>query len=308
MPRRIAPLNALRAFEAAARHLSFTKAAAELHVTPAAISHQIKGLEESCGVRLFQRMTRSILLTDAAQQVLPLLREGFDLLADASERLTMPRLDNLLTVSAAPSIAARWLIARLERFRIAEPDIDVRLDASDRLADFTRDGVDLAIRYGGGRYPGLHVERLFATTVVPVCSPALAAGTPPLRVPADLAGHALIHFEWDRQDFTWPTWKMWLLAAGVGNVDPARGPRFNDAGLALQTAIDGHGIALMTDVLAVDDIAAGRLVRPFELTLSTNFGYFVVCPKERAELPKIRAFRAWLKAQAAATESSAISP
>lgn len=308
MSRRIAPLNALRAFEAAARHLSFSKAAEELHVTPAAISHQIKALEEFCGVRLFQRMTRSILLTDDGQQVLPLLREGFDLLADASERLAMPRLDNMLTVSAAPSIAARWLIARLERFRATEPDFDVRLDASDRLADFTRDGVDLAIRYGGGRYPGLHVERLFATTVVPVCSPDLAAGPPPLRVPADLAGRTLIHFEWDRQDFTWPTWKMWLLAAGVDTVDPARGPRFNDAGLALQMAIDGHGIALMTDVLATDDIAAGRLIRPFELTLSTNFGYYVVCPAERAEFPKIRAFRAWLRTQAEATERAAVIP
>ncbi|UCH73730.1 MAG: transcriptional regulator GcvA [Rhodospirillales bacterium] len=307
MSRRIAPLNALRAFEAAGRHLSFSKAAEELHVTPAAISHQIKGLEEFCGVRLFQRMTRSILMTDDAQQVLPLLREGFDLLADASERLAVPRLDNLLTVSAAPSIAARWLIGRLERFRAAEPEIDVRLDASDRLTDFTRDGVDLAIRYGGGRYPGLHVDRLFETTVVPVCSPTLAAGSPPLRVPADLARHTLIHFEWDRQDFTWPTWKMWLLAAGVDNVDPSRGPRFNDAGLALQMAIDGHGIALMTDVLATDDIAAGRLVRPFDLTLSTNFGYFVVCPTGRVEIPKIKAFRAWLRRQAEATERGAVS-
>lgn len=308
MPRRIAPLNALRAFEAAARHLSFTKAAAELHVTPAAISHQIKSLESFCGVPLFQRMTRSIVLTDTGQQVLPLLREGFDLLADASQQLATPRRDNMLTVSAAPSIAARWLIARLERFRAAEPDIDVRLDASDRLADFTRDGVDLAIRYGGGRYPGLHVERLFATTVVPVCSPTLAAGPPPLRAPADLARHTLIHFEWDRQDFTWPSWKMWLLAAGVDTVDPARGPRFNDAGLALQMALDGHGVALMTDVLTTDDIAAGRLVRPFELTLSTNFGYFVVCPRDRVEAPKIRAFRAWLRTQAAATDGSAVSP
>jgi len=306
--RRTAPLNALRAFEAAARNLSFSKAAAELHVTPAAISHQIKALEEFCGVRLFQRMTRSILLTDAGQQVLPLLRQGFDLLADATQQLAMPRLDNLLTVSAAPSLAARWLIARLERFRTAEPDIDVRLDASDRLADFGRDRVDLALRYGGGRYPGLHVERLFATTVVPVCSPALAAGPPPLRAPADLARQTLIHFEWDSRDFAWPSWKMWLLAAGVDNVDPARGPRFNDAGLALQMALDGHGVALMTDILTADDIAAGRLVRPFELTLSSNFGYFVVCPKERAEIPKIRAFRTWLQAQAAATERGAISP
>jgi LysR family glycine cleavage system transcriptional activator len=307
MPRRIAPLNALRAFEAAARHLSFTRAAAELHVTPAAISHQVKALEDHFGVPLFRRMTRSILLTDAGQQVLPLLREGFDLLADASQQLAAPKRDNMLTVSAAPSIAARWLVARLEQFRAAEPDIDVRLDASERLVDFSRDGVDLAIRYGNGDYPGLHVERLFSTTVIPVCSPALAAGPRPLRSPADLAGLTLLHFEWDTQDFTWPSWKMWLLAAGAEDVEPDRGPRFNDAGLALQMAVDGHGVALMTDVLAADDIAAGRLVRPFEVTMPMNFGYFVVCPKDRADESKITAFRAWLQAQAAATERGTVS-
>ncbi|MDH3230891.1 MAG: transcriptional regulator GcvA [Alphaproteobacteria bacterium] len=308
MPRRIAPLNALRAFEAAARHLSFTKAAEELHVTPAAISHQIKGLEDHFGVTLFRRMTRSILLTDAGQRVLPLLREGFDLLAEASQRLAAPQRDNMLTVSAAPSIAARWLVARLERFRSAEPDIDVRLDASDRLADFARDGVDLAIRFGAGDYPGLHVERLFATTVIPVCSPSLAAGPRPLRSPADLSGHTLLHFEWDTLDYTYPSWKMWLLAAGVKDVDYERGPRFNDAGLVLQMAVDGHGVALMTDVLTADDIAAGRLVRPFAVTVPMNFGYFVVCPNDRVEAPKIKAFRAWMQAQAAATERAAVSP
>lgn len=308
MSRRIAPLNALRAFEAAARHLSFTKAAGELHVTPAAISHQIKGLEDLFGVPLFRRMTRSILLTDIGQRVLPLLREGFDLLADASQRLATPQRDNMLTVSAAPSIAARWLVTRLERFRAAEPDIDVRLDASDSLADFTRDGVDVAIRYGAGDYPGLHVELLFATTVIPVCSPALAAGPRPLRSPADLSGHTLLHFEWDTLDYTYPSWKMWLLAAGVEGVDSDRGPRFNDAGLALQMALDGHGVALMTDVLTADDIAAGRLVRPFEVTVPMNFGYFVVCPTDRAEAPKIKAFRAWLQDQAAATDRGAVSP
>jgi LysR family glycine cleavage system transcriptional activator len=308
MSRRIAPLNALRAFEAAARHLSFTKAAEELHVTPAAISHQIKGLEDHFGMPLFRRMTRSILLTDAGQRVLPLLREGFELLADASQQLAAPPSDNILTVSAAPSIAARWLVTRLEQFRAAEPDIDVRLDASDRLADFNRDGVDLGIRYGAGGWPGLHVERLFATTVIPVCSPALTRGPRPLRSPADLARHTLLHFDWDIHDYTYPSWKMWLLAAGAENVDSDRGPRFNDAGLALQMALDGHGVALMTDVLTADDIAAGRLVRPFEVTVPMNFGYFVVCPKDRAEAPKIKAFRAWLQTRAAATEGGAVSP
>ncbi len=299
MSRRIAPLNALRAFEAAARHLSFTRAAEELHVTPAAISHQIKGLEEYFGAPLFRRLTRALLLTDDGQRVLPLLRDGFDLLAEASARLAAPADDNLLTVSAAPSIAAKWLVTRLERFRTAQPEIDVRLDASDRLVDFARDGVDASIRYGAGNYPGLHVERLFGTTVFPVCSPSLAAGPPPLRSPRDLAGHTLLHVDWASQDETWPNWKMWLLAAGVTGIDATRGPRFNDVAMSTLTAADGNGIALASDILVVDDLAAGRLVRPFELSVAMDFSYFFVCPKENAAKHKVAAFRAWLLSEAA---------
>jgi LysR family glycine cleavage system transcriptional activator len=303
MARRIAPLNALRAFEAAARHLSFTRAAEELHVTPAAISHQIKGLEDYFGAPLFRRLTRALLLTDEGQRALPLLRDGFDRLAEASARLSAPADDTLLTVSAAPSIAAKWLVTRLERFRIAHPDIDVRLDTTDRLTDFTRDAVDLAIRYGSGRYPDLHVEPLFGTTVFPVCSPALAAGPPPLQSPEDLARHTLLHVDWAAQDETWPNWKMWLLAAGATDIDATRGPRFNDVAMSTQTAVDGHGIALTSDILAADDLAAGKLVRPFELSVSMDFGYFIVCPKENAGNRKVAAFRAWLLSEAAAMQA-----
>lgn len=303
MTRRIAPLNALRAFEAAARHLSFTRAAEELHVTPAAISHQIKGLEEYIGAPLFRRLTRALLLTDEGQRALPLLRDAFDLLAEASARLSAPADDSILTVSAAPSIAAKWLVTRLERFRISHPDIDVRLDASDRLVDFTRDGVDAAIRYGAGSYPGLHVERLFGTTVFPVCSPALAAGPPPLRSPRDLAGHTLLHVDWTEQDETWPNWKMWLLAAGVTGIDATRGPRFNDVAMSTLTAVEGNGISLASDILASDDLAAGRLVRPFEFSVAMDFSYFFVCPKENTGKHKVAAFRDWLLSEAAAMES-----
>ena len=299
MPRRIAPLNALRAFEAAARHLSFTKAAEELHVTPAAISHQIKSLEDYCGAPLFRRLTRSLLLTDQGQAALPVLREGFDMLAAASQQMARTLDDHVLTVSAAPSIAAKWLVTRLEGFRRKQPDIDVRLDTTDRLTDFDRDGVDMVIRYGGGNYPGLHVERLFQTTVFPVCSPELLNGPRPLNKPDDLAGHTLLHVDWSSQDVTWPVWRMWLLAAGVDGVDADRGPRFNDAGLILQTAIAGQGVALAADVLAADDLAAGRLVRPFELSVPVDFGYHIVFPREKAEIPKIKAFAAWLHEEAA---------
>lgn len=308
MARRIAPLNALRAFEAAARHLSFTKAAEELHVTPAAISHQIKALEEYCGAPLFRRMTRALLLTDRGQAVLPAMREGFDMLAAASHQMAQPWDDRVLTVSAAPSIAAKWLVTRLERFRIKEPEIDVRLDTTDRLTDFGRDGVDLVIRYGGGNYPGLHVETLFPTAVFPVCSPDLLKGPRPLKEPNDLANHTLLHVDWSSQHVTWPVWRMWLLAAGAEGVDSERGPRFNDAGLILQTAIAGQGVALAADVLVADDLAAGRLVRPFELSVPVDFGYHIVCPKEKAKDRKVAAFAAWLHEEAALMAGDPISP
>jgi len=301
MSRRIAPLNALRAFEAAARHLSFTKAAEELHVTPAAISHQIKALEEYCGAPLFRRMTRALLLTDQGQAALPILREGFDRLATASQQMARLQDDHILTVSAAPSIAAKWLVTRLEGFRQKQPDIDVRLDTTDRLTDFDRDGVDLVIRYGGGDYPGLHAEPLFPTAVFPVCSPELLEGPRPLKEPNDLAGHTLLHVDWSSQSVTWPVWRMWLLAAGAEGVDPERGPRFNDAGLILQTAIAGQGVALAADVLAADDLAAGRLVRPFKLSVPVDFGYHIVFPEENVDVAKVAVFAAWLHEEAART-------
>ena len=308
MSRRIAPLNALRAFEAAARHLSFTRAAAELNVTPAAISHQIKALEEYFGVPLFRRLTRALQLTDEGQAALPRLRDGFDLLADACTILEADRDSGLLTVSAAPSIAAKWLVTRLDRFRALEPDIDIRLDATDRLADFARDGVDIAIRYGGGNYPELSVRQLFATRVHPVCSPGFLKQCPTLRSPQGLAGRTLLHIDWTTQDETWPSWKMWLLAAGVSGVDPARGPRFSDVAMAIQAAAEGHGIALVSDVLAADDLAAGRLVRPFDLSVYVDFAYYVVCPPEKSDVPKVGLFCDWLCAEADATERAALNP
>lgn len=308
MSRRIAPLNALRAFEAAARHLSFTKAAAELNVTPAAISHQIKSLEEYCGVPLFRRLTRALLLTDAGQAALPRLRDGFDMLADACAMLRTDAESGLLTVSAAPSIAAKWLVTRLDRFRDLEPDIDIRLDATDRLSDFAQDGVDVAIRYGGGNYPGLSVRQLFATRVHPVCSPRFLEKCSVLRTPHDLAGRTLLHIDWTTQEDTWPSWKMWLLAAGISGVEQARGPRFSDVAMAIQAAVEGHGIALVSDVLAADDLTAGRLVRPFELSVSVDFGYYVVCPPEKAEIPKVRLFCDWLCEEAETTERAALNP
>jgi LysR family glycine cleavage system transcriptional activator len=227
MARNLPPLNSLRAFEAAARHLSFTKAAEELHVTPAAISHQIKALEEQLGVPLFRRLTRALRLTEAGQAALPPMRDGFDRLADAVDLLRAHEESGAITVSLDPSFAAKWLVPRLDRFRAAHPDLDLRLDATDKLADFQRDNVDLAIRYGGGNYPGLEVERLLSEEIFPVCSPKLLEGSAPLAQPGDLRHHTLIHLEWDSEDVTAPTWRMWLLAAGIHDIDFTRGPVFS---------------------------------------------------------------------------------
>ena len=303
MARNLPPLNSLRAFEAAARHLSFTKAAEELHVTPAAISHQIKALEEQLGVPLFRRLTRALRLTQAGQAALPPMRDGFDSLADAVDLLRAHENSGAITVSIDPSFAAKWLVPRLDRFRAALPDLDVRLDATDKLTDFQRDNVDLAIRYGSGNYPGLEVERLLSEEIFPVCSPKLLEGPAPLAQPSDLRHHTLIHLEWDSENVTAPNWRMWLLAAGIHDINYTRGPVFSMTTLALQAAIEGQGVALASSFLVADDLAAGRLVVPFDLSVCDplDFAYHVVVPKRTADLPKVVAFKTWLLDEIART-------
>ena len=305
MPRRLPPLNSLKAFEAAARHLSFTKAADELHVTPAAISHQIKALEDYCGAPLFRRLTRALVLTETGQAALPALREGFDKLAEAAARLVPDPRSGLLTISVAPTFCAKWLMPRLDRFRAAHPGFDVRIDASDELAVFGADGVDVAIRYGSGRYAGLVAESLMAEVVIPVASPALLEGPKPLASPADLAHHTLLHVSWKMTDDEAPSWRMWLKAAGVAGVDSDRGPRFNVDGLTIQAAVAGHGIALVNRALVLDDLAAGRLVRlfpPTEADRPSAFCYWLVYPEAHGRNPKVQAFRDWVTREAATAD------
>jgi LysR family transcriptional regulator, glycine cleavage system transcriptional activator len=299
MRRRLPPLNSLRAFEAAARHLSFSKAAEELHVTPAAISHQIKALEEQLGVPLFRRLNRAVLLTDAGQACLPGLSEAFDRMAAVLERLRAQDGGGPLTVSTSPAFAAKWLVPRLERFQERCPEIDVRVSAAMRLVDFTREDVDLAIRYGSGRYAGLLAEVLLTNEVVPVCAPALLESSRPLRAPQDLRQHTLLHDDTSTSDGAYPNWAMWLRAAGVEGVDPSRGPRFDYSGLVLDAATAGHGVALALSTIVAADIAAGRLVKPFAIAVPTPFAYYVVCPEARAGRPKVEAFRRWLRAEVA---------
>jgi len=300
MARRLPPLNALRAFEAAARHLSIAKAADELSVTPAAVSHQVRALEARLGAPLFRRRHRSLLLTDAGQRLLPGLRDGFDALAGAVAKVHEAEADTTLTVTTVIAFAARWLVPRLERFRLAHPEFEVRIDASDRTVDLEGGEADVAIRYGRGHYPGLQVARLFADEAFPVCSPALCACETPLATPAELRHHTLLHVDWQRDKDVAPNWRMWLLAAGVEDVDSTRGPRFSDESMAAQAAVGGFGVALVSHVLVADDLAAGRLVRPFALSLPGQFAYYLVCPNPRCALPKVQAFRSWIMAEAAA--------
>ncbi|MSP66948.1 MAG: transcriptional regulator GcvA [Alphaproteobacteria bacterium] len=297
MSRRLPPLNALRAFEAAARHLSVTKAADELSVTPAAVSHQVKALEDYLGVKLFRRGKRQLLLTEAGQGSLPDLRASFDRIALAMERIRRRPGSGILTVSTTPVFGAKWLVPRLDRFREEQPEIDVLLSATMQIVDFGKEEVDIAVRYGTGNYPGLQVERLLSDQIYPVCSPRLLEGRHPLRVPADLGHHTLLHDE-NPHDVSIPNWRMWLLAAGVSGVDATRGPRFDNPSLTLEAAVDGHGVALGRHVLVAGDLAAGRLVKPFSLAFPVAFAYFIVYPEAAGRDPKVVAFRDWLMAEA----------
>jgi LysR family glycine cleavage system transcriptional activator len=297
MARPLPPLNALRAFESAGRHLSFTKAAAELNVTPAAISHQVKTLEELLEVPLFRRLTRALRLTHAGQAALPTLGLGFDKLAQGVEQMRAHCESGVLTISVSPSFGAMWLVPRLEHFRSRHPDIEIRIDRTDRLIDLARDDADVAVRYGPGGYNGVRVDYLFSQVNTPVCSPALLSGEHPLGQPDDLRHHTLLHVDWKDAE---ASWRMWLLAAGLHDIDPTRGPRFTVENMAVQAALDGHGVALIGDILVADDLAAGRLVRPFDPSLSTplTFSFYLLSAKDSAEQSKVAAFRDWLLEEA----------
>jgi LysR family transcriptional regulator, glycine cleavage system transcriptional activator len=299
MRRRLPPLNALRAFEAVARHMSVTKAADDLSVTPAAVSHHLKSLEDQLRVPLFLRTKNGILLTDAGQAILPGIREGFESFVAAIEQIDNLGDSGVLTVSVAPSFAAKWLLPRLESFQAANPGIDVRVGASMSLTDFHGDGVDLAIRYGAGGYPGLHSDRLLEEAVFPVCSPKLLNGAAPLADIDDLRNHNLLHDDGPDEDPSCPNWAMWLKAAGAEGIDAVRGPKFNQSSLVIEAAVLGRGVALAKASLAAADLDAGRLIKPFGEAIPIDFAYWLVCPEAKLGLRKVELFRDWLKAQAA---------
>jgi LysR family glycine cleavage system transcriptional activator len=315
---RLPPLNSLRAFEAAARHMSVKRAAAELSVTPAAVSHQIRSLEDYLGVPLFRRQHRALELTDAARACLPKLREGFDCLVKAVDVLRAQKGMGMLTVSAPPSFGARWLMPRLHRFLAAHPEIDVRVstrvrpaseygkgDVAERAAvDAWLADSDIAILYGRGDYPGFKVDKLLPLTVTPICSPKLMSGEKPLTRPEDLRHHVLLHDEtgnlYDGESF----WEVWFTAAGVSGIDTRHGTRFSHAVLAFEAAIEGLGVVATMPVLAAADLHAGRLVTPFALRAPLTSAYHVVSSQAAATRPEVAAFRTWLLEEAAREEKA----
>lgn len=295
MSKRLPPLNALRVFDAAARHLSFTRAADELFVTQAAVSHQIKSLEDFLGLKLFRRRNRSLLLTEEGQSYFQDIKEIFSQLTEATRKLQSRSAKGALTVSLLPSFAIQWLVPRLSSFNSAYPGIDVRIQAVDREVDKLADDVDVAIFYGRGNWPGLRVEKLYAEYLLPVCSPLLLTGDKPIKIPEDLAKHTLLH-DASRRD-----WQTYTRQLGL-NLNVQQGPIFSHSAMVLQAAIHGQGVALANNVMAQSEIEAGRLACPFNDVLVSKNAFYLVCHDSQAELGKIAAFRQWILAKAAAEQ------
>jgi LysR family glycine cleavage system transcriptional activator len=300
-------LNALRAFEASARHQSFSAAAQELHVTPAAVGQLVRTLEAWLGLPLFHRGSRGrarLVVTEAAERALPDLRAGFDRLGLGLQRLRQASASGTLTVTVSPAFAAKWLLPRIDRFQSAWPDMDLRLDTNLKPVDFVALRVDIGVRYGTGHWPGLVAEKLMDEEVYPVCSPELPRQPRRLRKPADLARETLIHDLSMDAHTGFPSWEAWLNKAGVAGVATTRGMKINNSAAVLQAAIEGQGVALARSVMARDDVAAGRLLRLFpQVKFVSPLAYYVVYRAERSALPGLVAFRDWLLGQAAASHA-----
>lgn len=314
---RLPPLNALRAFEVAARHLSFKNAALELSVTPTAVSHQIKLLEGFLGQPLFHRLTRALALTPQGEAMLPKVREGLTCFAAAAEAACGRARNHRLIVVMPPSFATRWLVPRLRRFALTEPALSLHvvrslkaIDSGQATGAASFDDVDLrpgdamvVIRYGSGVYPGFQVDPMFGSDYIAVCSPKLLQADPPLRVPDDMRFQVLLHDESTTSERSGLGWDEWLRLAGVQGIDSQAGPHFSDSGMVYVAALDGLGVALASKPLVATALAQGRLVAPFDITVGQNHAYYLVVPEAVAKRPAVQAFRQWLREEARAEES-----
>jgi len=287
MKQKLPPLNALRAFEASARLMSVQQAARELNVTPSAVSQQVRNLERWVGFALLERGTRRLQPTTQGRAYQGALATAFEQIAEATASLSAGRASRSICITCTPGFAVQWLVPRLQRFQDQHPEIDVRIDASARLVDLRAEDVDLAVRHGLGRYPGLVSEKLLDDDLVPAASPRLLTGRSRVRVPADLIRHRLLHIE-TRDD-----WRLWLSAQGV-DIDWRRGPLLVDTAIGIQAAVAGKGVIMVRKSLVADELANGRLVAPLPQGLATGTAYFLVYPPERMSQPPLRAFRAWL--------------
>ena len=316
MSYRLPPLNALRAFEVAARHLSFKNAAVELSVTPTAISHQIKSLEEFLGLPLFHRLTRALELTPQGLAMLPKVRDGLACFAEAVENAHEQRGHGRLFVVLPPSFATRWLVPRLRRFSESEPSLNLNIirslntldgdqeavGASFEQAGLRQDDSMVVIRYGAGSYPGFHVDHMFGADYIAVCSPKLLESGPPLHTPKDMQHQVLLHDDATTRVHSGLSWEEWFRLAGVIGAESSAGPHFSDSGLAYAAALDGLGVALASKPLVAKAIAQGRLVAPFDIAVGQHFAYYLVIPESIVERPAVAAFRHWLLEESRAEE------
>ena len=305
--RHIPGTRALRTLIAAGKHLNFTRAADELGLTPAAVSFQIKEIEDQLGVRLFTRTSRTIRLTESGTLLCEAAADALDVMGRAvSKARKAARGTAQLKVTLDPQFATKWLMRRVEEFRKLHPHIDLRFDISYEVRDFEVDDIDVAIRFGAGKYPGLAAARLFDNVIVPVCSPRLLTSGKPLKEPRDLLHHTLAHIEWSRQGVTWPNWRMWMAAAGVDEYDGSNTIVFGASSNAVDAAMAGDAVALADFAMVANDLSEGRLVRPFDLSIkvSPEYAYFLVYPEGTADDPRIIAFRDWILSETAALQES----
>tara|TARA_B100000686_G_scaffold72123_1_gene77828 strand:- start:32332 stop:33309 length:978 start_codon:yes stop_codon:yes gene_type:complete len=297
------PLNALKAFECSGRHMSITKAATELNVTPAAVSHQIKTLESFFGVKLFERKNRGLALTFAGQACMPELRKGFDHISVAIGRVRSSIETEPLLISAPPIFGAKWLVPRISEFSVLHPEVQIRLDPLQNISELEGPETDVTIRFGRGRYPGLRAHRLMEQSVFPVCSPELLRGQHSLKVPKDLRWQTLIHFDPNFHDPDWPRWEKWLRAANVNGIDSENGPRFSSPNFTIQAVLEQQGVALAVSLMADELVSQGRLVRLFDVKYPGTYGYYCVTSDQKAEEPRVKAFWDWLVTEAEENKS-----